>query len=79
MKVRLDVRLLLTTLVKLTLITSTVSKVSLRNVGWGSSSKRVIKQRLLTLPEYIKTRPPINLTRPKTKTITRHPRGHDAR
>ena len=66
-------------LIKITLITSAVNKVSLRNVGWGTSSKRVVKQRLLTLPEYIRTLPPIKLTRPKPKSITRHPRGHDAR
>ena len=66
-------------LVKITLIASAVNKVSLRNVGWGTSSKRVVKQRLLTLPEYIRTLPPIKLTRPKPKSITRHPRGHDAR
>lgn len=64
---------------KLSLITAAANKVHIRNIGWGTSSKREIKQRLLTLPEYVRTLPPIKLTRPKPKAITRHPRGHDAR
>ena len=66
---------LLTTVLTLSL----VSKITVRNIGWGTSTKRTVKQRLLTLPEYIKTRPPIHLPRPQPKPSIRHPRGHDAR
>ena len=62
-----DVMILLITV---TLITSVVSKIA-------SRPKRLAKKRLLTLQEYLKTRPPINLPRPKPKATVRYPRGHD--
>ena len=64
---------------KIALTSSAINKISIRKIGWGTTTKRQVKTRLLTLPEYIRTLPPIHLPRPKPKPSIRHPRGHDAR
>ena len=63
-------------LIKMLVTSSTLGRLTVRH---QPVKQKVLKQRLLTLPEYIKTLPPIDLPRPKPKPTVRLPRSHDMR